>query len=865
MLRRYPNLRSESAGRSLRVAAALLAPLLALSAGQLDPRLKLLKQQWLKNAPQVLARIVAGETVVAPASALSVRNDMPRVQATISLASTKVLEDLHVPFTRVTPTVVTADLPLSALEALERAPSVHRVECSYQMETHNDKNMTKLHVSVPHQAGYTGSAVLVGVIDTGLDVAHPAFRVGGTATGASRVQYLWDQTISHTPFTVGSFSSTKGRRWTAAEITGGTCTEVDEGGHGTHVTGSVAGYDASFTNNMGAAKNANILFVKTTFNSSDILNGIVWLNEQAKALGKPIVVNLSLGSSYGPHDGTDANTKAVDDLVAASNGNLIVVRSAGNYANDGVHGSATLTPAGISLPVIVETYTQSSSRADAMRFMFYYDATAKVSIRVKDTAGNASAWMTPSTSAYQGYLQDGAGYYLDIASAAEANNPAIKSAFVYLGELESNNDGHHVIPGTYTLEFKTEAGSTRLDGWLYSNANGEVPSYFQIADANMTLGNDACGSNVITVAAYTSRRTWPASDGKNYSYTNETQDAIATFSSIGPTRDNRQKPDITAGGAMVLSARSSAAPSPGAVYLPSTGTDFYTYMQGTSMSSPITSGAVALLKERNPSWTHANVLAYLKANAQGTTVLTTPGIWNKNWGWGVVDLLNMDQSVGVTVSPSGTVQATVGGTVSFKATVTGSTNHSVNWTVSNNGGTIAPATTAGDGIATTIYTAPATPGTYTVTATSAVDPTRSASTTVQVMSAPVITVTVSPATKTLLTGGTFTFTATIAGTATPGTVAWSTTGGTITSAGAYTAPTTAGTYTVTATANGVSGSATVDVKTLDLNGDGVVDTLDVLQLTRRWASTSTDDLAKADLNGDGVINEADLDLLQNAL
>ncbi len=840
-----------------------LLSLTALSAGDLDPKLKMVKHQWSQNRTEVMARLVAGGSMLPKTARVSSDKRDVLVPATISLTSTEALDRLGIAYTRITPSIVTAEVPLSALEALEGASSIRRVAMAHRMELHNDINMAKMHVSVPHAAGYTGSDVLVGIVDTGIDVKHPAFRVGGVAGGASRVKYLWDQTAPHTQFTVGTFTSTKGRRWTDAEITAGTCTEVDADAHGTHVAGSFAGYDAAYATRNGSAKNANILFVKTTFGSTDILNGVKWLAEQANALGKPVVVNLSLGSSYGPHDGTDLDSKAYDDLVAASNGNLIVVRSGGNYAEDGIHDSATVGTAGATMPFTVETYTQSDTNWDGLGFDFYYDATAAVSVRLKDSTGITSAWINPSGTNQQGTLSDGTGYSLYVADAAESYNSNLKNIYVELGELASNGDGKHVRSGNWELEFKTAAGNARVDGWLFYAGGGEISAYFQAPDPDMTLGNGACGNNIITVAAYVSRHSWPTPDGNYWYSTYETANDIASFSSIGPTRDNRQKPDVTGGGANVLSARSSDAAAPANTSLPADGTQYYRYMQGTSMSSPTVAGAVALLKERYPNWTYADMINYFKTNSQGTTVHTTQGTWDKNWGWGV-----MDFALSVSIDSAGAVQVNPSANHAFRAAVSFATNNLVNWTVSSGGGSIAPTSTAGDGVAEATYTAPATVGTYTVTATSVEDPTKTAVTTVNVYNPAAVSVAVSPSTKTLLTGASFPFTAAATGAPSAGTFTWgvSTGGGTISNAGAYQAPTTAGTYTITATSSwGPAGTATVNVKTLNLNGDSAVDTLDVLQLTKRWGSTVPADLTLADLDGDGAIGDADLTLLLNAL
>jgi uncharacterized protein YjdB len=152
----------------------------------------------------------------------------------------------------------------------------------------------------------------------------------------------------------------------------------------------------------------------------------------------------------------------------------------------------------------------------------------------------------------------------------------------------------------------------------------------------------------------------------------------------------------------------------------------------------------------------------------------------------------------VTVTPA-TASVLTGGTTTFSATVTGTTageSTSVTWSVPAGAGSI--------GASTGVYVAPATPGSYVVTATSVATPPGTRTATVTVTAAPVIAVSVSPATASLLTGGTVTFSATVTGTTAGQSTAatWSVPAGSGTinaSTGAYVAPATAGTYVVTAT------------------------------------------------------------------
>lgn len=146
-------------------------------------------------------------------------------------------------------------------------------------------------------------------------------------------------------------------------------------------------------------------------------------------------------------------------------------------------------------------------------------------------------------------------------------------------------------------------------------------------------------------------------------------------------------------------------------------------------------------------------------------------------------------SVTVNVTPD-TVTLLTGAEQQFTAEVTGADNTAVTWEA--NGGSITQ-----DGL----FTAPSTPGTYYVTATSVEDPSKSDTSEVIVMSPPTTSIAITPTAVTLEYGATQQFEAILQNLG-PG-VTWAVdegaAGGTITADGLYTAPNTTGTYHVTVT------------------------------------------------------------------
>lgn len=174
------------------------------------------------------------------------------------------------------------------------------------------------------QVSQTGQGVLVGVVDTGIDVTHPAFRTAGQ----TRIVNYRDQRT--------------GAEFTAQQIDAGAADgSIDTIGHGTHVAGIAAGNGAGSPNGewAGVAPDADLAIVRTSFESSDIALGVSHIFAIADARSQPCVVNLSLGGHAGGHDGTTVMERAIDQL---SGPGKIVIVSAGNEGRDNTHATTLL-------------------------------------------------------------------------------------------------------------------------------------------------------------------------------------------------------------------------------------------------------------------------------------------------------------------------------------------------------------------------------------------------------------------------------------------------------------------------------------------------------------------------------------------
>ncbi|MCZ6670389.1 MAG: S8 family serine peptidase, partial [Acidobacteria bacterium] len=266
--------------------------------------------------------------------------------------------------------VVSVRVPVDALEALARVPGVLSVQPARRYNLHMDISRPEMGAeAVTDQFALTGAGTLVAVVDTGIDIFHPDFR---NSDGSTRIAAIWDQTdgsgLPPSGFASGTFYSRADIDFALSFML--PLATGDGFGHGTHVTGTAAGNGRGTGNGepngvyVGIAHAADILVVRvfddqaSFCGSCDLVAALDFIDQQATALGKPVVVNMSLGSQYGPHDGTETDDLAINAFTRL--GRAVVV-SAGNSGNSGIHteGDAVnggpVTARSFSIP----TYTPS--------------------------------------------------------------------------------------------------------------------------------------------------------------------------------------------------------------------------------------------------------------------------------------------------------------------------------------------------------------------------------------------------------------------------------------------------------------------------------------------------------------------------
>ncbi|MBL4707478.1 MAG: S8 family serine peptidase [Flavobacteriales bacterium] len=193
--------------------------------------------------------------------------------------------------------------------------------------------------ALPLRTQYTGKGVLLGVIDSGVELAHPDFK---DSTGRTRVLYVWDQRQAFNPARQ-ALQYNYGVEWDSSAINSGVSTHDDgaaEFGHGSNVTGAAASNGLASGQFRGVAAEVNIISVATDFNKPNWLQTVAesvdYIYKKADALGMPCVINASVGTYVGSHDGKDISARIIDALIQQKAGRAFVC-AAGNAGNQKFH------------------------------------------------------------------------------------------------------------------------------------------------------------------------------------------------------------------------------------------------------------------------------------------------------------------------------------------------------------------------------------------------------------------------------------------------------------------------------------------------------------------------------------------------
>ncbi|MFZ5966230.1 MAG: S8 family serine peptidase [Bacillota bacterium] len=505
----------------------------------------------------------------------------------------------------------TAFLPLEKLDILSEETAIHRIIPSHPLKPKMDTARDKVHLLPPSQSPWTGKNVIIGIIDSGIDAKHPAFE--------GRILKIWDQVISGPGVAEGNYG---------VELTG-SLLEVsrDTDGHGTHVAGIAAGNDAKYP---GIAPEAEFVIVKSDLQTGHIIDGLHYIFRVAEDLGRPAVINLSLGGHADPHDGSDPLSITIDTL---SGKGRIVCCAAGNEGNDNIHAQALISEG--------KTHTvrfHVPPSMDPVRTMVlngWYSGTDQIEVAVRSPRGFTTPFQGPITSGLPRKEYDlPEGFVRIVTPGPDLEN---NDHNIWIEIYPSSNTPQSITSGNWHLLLRgLSIQNGRVDIWTLDDSYSDDVIF---TDSNMQdsmkIGSPGAAHRAVTVASYTTKVQWTDSSGETRSAFAEDLDGISSFSSEGPLRNSVEKPDVAAPGAFIISALSKDSPVNPAFKVD----DHHRVMAGTSMATPFISGVIALLLEKDPTMGPEEVKAWLKERS------SIPGHrsegFDSKWGYGFIDLNNL--------------------------------------------------------------------------------------------------------------------------------------------------------------------------------------------------------------------------------
>jgi subtilisin family serine protease len=560
--------------------------------------------------------------------------------------------------------IASVKLPLKSIQIFMENPLVKRLEYRnvktaelfYEDSTADVNNRLRpVHDGegiLPY--GFRGESVVLGIIDDGFDWRHPDFQ---NNESSSRIRYLWDQAHVNPNFFEDFYAY--GSSWNKAEIDSGLITH-NPNVHGSHVLGTAAGNARAANKYVGIAPESEIVAVAIDENGGNFLGAFVdgahYIFSKADELQMPCAINSSVGTYYGSHDGRDLYSALLDSMLSEKGGRALI-QAAGNARQFKIHwetinNNATDVSRVWFKPVPSALKTMSYIYADTaefnnMNFSFEWidslnfsekGRTQTFNILRDFNLGNGQPLSYRDTLFYINgqmvlltlYMEQWAGVYEIYFEISNSQNTRDYWQLSLSGEGRANIWSHQQLMGISTM-------------LMNGNAN-----FYKNPDSIQTIvGFWTCSENIITVGSYQNMAWLRNYNGDTVSlYTaGALPPCISHFSSLGPTRDNRQKPDLTAPGGQVMSAATlitlNSYRTNGFPYIDKEG--WHIAARGTSMAAPMVAGAAALYFQCRPNASCIDLKNAINnaARIDSCVFMQNQQLPNKQWGYGKLDVFNL--------------------------------------------------------------------------------------------------------------------------------------------------------------------------------------------------------------------------------
>ena len=469
----------------------------------------------------------------------------------------------------------------------------------------------------------TGEGVMIGFVDTGIDLAHPVFR---RLDGRTRIAGIWDQTDREGSPPAGFFY---GSSYTQEEIDrlleaaqknpqeAGRLPGADVAGHGTYVASLAAGSPVPEERFAGAAPEASVAMVKlkpakgylkdfygippqvVCYQENDILLGLAYLHHLAEERGMPLVICLALGTNFGGHSGSSLLARALDQYAYTED--RAVVIGAGNEAAGRHHFYHRFQK------------TQETVVAEIRVGEGIQGFSAEVWVRLPDVV--TVSLVSPSGER-TGPVSLRQGQRYEWLFSFDATRVTVEDRL-----LLENNDSQMIFlrfldpaPGVWKLEILSlQRAQGEVHVWLPVQEFVEGEVFFLEADPNLTITEPGSAPAAMTVAYY-----------------NGADNGVDIHSGRGYTRNGTIKPDYAAPGVKLKGAAAGGG---------------FVTRTGSSGGAAIAAGASALLMEwlgEQPEARFRNSVLIRNTIVLGAAKRENMEYPNREWGYGT---LNVYQSL----------------------------------------------------------------------------------------------------------------------------------------------------------------------------------------------------------------------------
>jgi subtilisin family serine protease len=596
--------------------------------GKIDPRLTFYGRLQPKKRLSVASNVHFMAAMSEPKA-----NEIPETRMQVFIQVRNPEQELRIPGVYIRSrigNIFTAQFTPGSLSSLEADSNIVYVERGAPLEIEQTSQSSETNkIEIPSgPLDETGQGVIVGIVDQGCDFTHGDFR----DESGSRILYFWDQTANPGPQQDSPDGYNIGVEYTKSQLDQALSQSdpfatlgidpPEPAAHGTHVMGIAAGNgrEDPTAGVQGLAHKADIIFVEpNTSDTSDVggfgdsinlAEAIKYIVDKASALNCPAVINVSLGTNHGPHDGTTLAERSIDSMLDEPG--RAVVLALGNEHDERFlrpHAEGRLSTGETTTlywRVLPTDYTPNEVE-------IWYSSRDIFVLEVVLPNGETVPIVEPGQEA--SFNVGDAGTEVFVSN--ELNH-------------HYNGDNHIdviVLPGSQT-PVETGVWQLRLTSRLSREGTFDAWIERDVRSPRINPQSSFIGGS------YVRRKTLGGIQSSYHAITVSNYDAmtitLSDSTSVGPTRDGRRAPVVAAPGVDILSAnaRYHAAQDRG-------DRTPYIRMNGTSMSSPYVAGIVACMLQKNPDLTAGQIKGLIAANAKAA-----PGIsyeYRNDWGYGRAD------------------------------------------------------------------------------------------------------------------------------------------------------------------------------------------------------------------------------------